>query len=222
MSSLHALSALGEMSASATQVDWRASIRHPMQRCGLSTVASAMKQKQRPLNTTDMPLHMIIPYENNPRAHPKKQIALLARLMKKYGVDQPIVVDEKNIILKGHGRLLAAMEAGFKTFPVVTRLGLNDDEKIALRIADNQVQLLSDWDDELLKQEIGKLDANFERELLGFKDAKIEAMFNPPDSKQQLSGLTFSVIVECEDEKDQSALLKKLGKMGLKCRALIS
>jgi len=168
-------------------------------------------------------LDKIVPYERNARAHPKKQITLLAKLMKKYGVDQPIVVDEKNVILKGHGRRLAALEAGFKTFPVITHKGLSEQEKIEVRIGDNQMALLSGWDDELLKVELAELQENgFELGELGFSDSKIDAMFEKQDAKQTLFGLKFSVIVECEDEKDQSATLMKLGKLGLKCRALIS
>jgi hypothetical protein len=116
-----------------------------------------------------VPLHEIIPYERNPRTHPPAQITLLAKLMKEHGVDQPIVVDEANVILKGHGRLLAAQEAGFETFPVVTHRGLSATEKTALRIEDNQVALLSGWDRGLLRGEMTELKvAGYDMPLLGF------------------------------------------------------
>lgn len=121
-----------------------------------------------------IPLREIIPYPQNPRTHPRAQITLLAELMKRHGVDQPIVVDEAGVILKGHGRLAAAHEAGFESFPVVRHLGLSDDDKRALRIADNQVALLAGWDSSLIKGELAELKvAGFNMPLLGFAESQL-------------------------------------------------
>lgn len=123
-------------------------------------------------------LDRIIPYEKNPRTHPQSQIDLLAKLMQRYGVDQPIVTDENGIILKGHGRKLAAVIAGFKTFPVVVHKGLSDEDKQALRIADNQTSLLSRWDDDLLRNEIEELfGEKYDLQLLGFNDGELNSFF---------------------------------------------
>jgi ParB-like chromosome segregation protein Spo0J len=120
------------------------------------------------------PLDRIVPYERNPRTHPEEQIALLARLMREHGVDQPIVVDEEGVIIKGHGRLMAARLAAFETFPVVVKRGLTEEQKRADRIADNQVALLSGWDVPLLKEELVDLrGAGFEMPLLAFSDAQL-------------------------------------------------
>ncbi len=116
----------------------------------------------------------IKPYPNNARTHSDEQIALLARLMTEHGVDQPIVVDENGVILKGHGRLKAAALAGFETFPVVVKRGLTEEQKRADRIADNQVALLAGWDMPLLKLELGGLlSAGFDMPLLGFDTAEL-------------------------------------------------
>jgi DNA modification methylase len=96
--------------------------------------------------------------------------------MKRHGVDQPIVVDEENVILKGHGRLAAAELAGFETFPVVRHVGLSETEKIAVRLADNQVGLLSGWDSALMTNELGGLKiAGFDLPLLGFAESQLTA-----------------------------------------------
>ena len=117
----------------------------------------------------------IIPYPNNARSHPASQVTLLASLFKAHGVDQPIVVDEAGMILKGHGRRLAAIEAEFAHFPVVQRFGLSEAEKIAIRLQDNQVALLSTWHPELIKAEITSLKATgFDLELLGFPVTQME------------------------------------------------
>jgi DNA modification methylase len=132
------------------------------------------------------PLTAITPYPQNARTHTDQQIELLANLMLRYGVDQPIVVDEAGVILKGHGRRLAAIKAGFETFPVVVQRGLSDDDKRALRIADNQVALLAGWDQDLMQLELGELKLHgFDLPLLGFGDAELAAFLNP--AKQGLT-----------------------------------
>lgn len=119
-------------------------------------------------------LDRIRPYPNNARTHPPGQITLLASMLKRWGADQPIVVDEAGVILKGHGRLLAALEAGLRDFPVVQRLGLPEEEKKALRLADNQVALLSGWDADLIKGELTELKlAGFDIPFLGFPEIQL-------------------------------------------------
>lgn len=134
-----------------------------------------MTKKMREIAPSkNWPIEKIIPYENNPRSHPPEQVRLLADLIGKYGPDQNIVVDEKGIILKGHGRLEAAVLAGLKTFPVTQRLGLSEADKRAIRISDNQVALLSGWNQELLRVELTELSHDgFDMNLLGFPDMQL-------------------------------------------------
>ena len=125
----------------------------------------------------------IKPYEDNPRHHTKAQVDHLAALMKRYGIDQPIVVDEDGVILKGHGRRLAAIEAGFTSFPVVVHRGLNDDDKKAMRIADNQTALLAAWDEKLLKAEVWKLPDDFNFNILGFTSKRLQDLLKPATTR---------------------------------------
>lgn len=127
------------------------------------------------------PLGKIVMYDRNPRTHPPAQIELLAKLLTRYGPDQPIVVDENGVILKGHGRLMAARMAGLKAFPVLQRRGLSEDDKISLRIGDNQSALLSGWDNELLRFEITELQASetFDLSLLGFGEVDLSKLLEP-------------------------------------------
>lgn len=99
----------------------------------------------------------IVPYARNARTHPASQVSLLAQILRKRGPDQPIVVDEQGIILKGHGRRLAAIEAGMTEFPVVVRTGLSEQEKREIRLEDNQVSLLAGYDPDLLRAEMSEL-----------------------------------------------------------------
>ena len=133
------------------------------------------------LHSEMRPIKDLIPYPNNTRTHPPEQIEMLAGMMQRYGVDQPIVVDEDNVILKGHGRRLAAIAAGFDVFPVATHHGLSDHEKRAMRIEDNKSALMAGWDQGLMKLEVGSLImAGYDVSLLGFDSYELDAFMSPP------------------------------------------
>lgn len=140
------------------------------------------KRRDDPFATSDgpkmrsgrAPLSRFKPYPNNPRTHPPGELALLAKILGTRGFDQPIVVDDAWVILKGHGRLDAATMAGLADAPYVQRLGLSETEKAALRIEDNAVPLLAGWSAELLKAEITTLKlAGYDLPLLGFPEVQL-------------------------------------------------
>ena len=126
-------------------------------------------------------LDRITPYAHNARTHPPAQITLLATLFRKYGPDQPIIVDENGVILKGHGRRLGAIEGELDGFWVEQRHGLTEADKVAMRIADNQTALMSGWDRELVRMEMHRLDATgYPMELLGFGKQELVAFQTQP------------------------------------------
>lgn len=118
----------------------------------------------------------IKPYANNAKKHPKEQIEKLAKHIADIGWDQPIVVDEDNFILKGHGRLLAAKKLGLEKIPVIKKLGLTEQQKKVVRIADNKIAE-SEWDYSFLKD-----DLEFLKDLnlldLNFTSSEIEKIFD--------------------------------------------
>ncbi len=132
------------------------------------------------------PLDKIKEYPNNPKNHPPAQIELLARIFRKYGPDQDIVVDEDGIIIKGHGRKSAAKLAEMKGYPVTQRIGLSDADKRGMRIQDNALPLLGSWDNQLVQFEIETLKrSGYEISLLGFGAAQLvqfETVPQPPGS----------------------------------------
>lgn len=85
------------------------------------------------------------------------------------------------VILKGHGRLLAALEAEFDSFPVVIRKGLSETDKVAMRMADNQVALLAGWDRELVRDQVQRLRLDgYQINLLGFSEVALRNWEAPP------------------------------------------
>jgi DNA modification methylase len=155
-------------------------------------------------NVSDWAIKDIKPYAKNPRTHPQDQITLLAEHMKRFGVDQPIVVDEDGVILKGHGRRMAAIEAGFKTYPVVVHKDLTEEEKDLVRVGDNQAALLSDWDPELIRLTVSDLQASgADLRLLGFPDTELKGFLQtdekPPADPDDLPELAKDPVVRRGD-----------------------
>lgn len=113
------------------------------------------------------PIQSVQPYELNAKIHDKAQVARIVESIKKFGWDQPIVVDKDGVIIKGHGRRLAAIEMGFKEVPVLVRDDLTEDQVRAARLADNRAAI-SDLDSSILQKELADLDFD----LTGIFDAK--------------------------------------------------
>ena len=117
------------------------------------------------------PIDELVPYENNPRTHSDVQLDRLVNSFKEFGFTNPILIDEDNNVIAGHGRLQAAQIAGLKTVPTITLAHLTPDQRRAYIIADNQLALNSGWDDDLLQAELKALgDAGFDLTLLGWGD----------------------------------------------------
>lgn len=106
---------------------------------------------------THWPIEDITPYEMNVKKHDIAQVSGIANAIRRFGFDQPIVVDRNGVIIKGHGRRLAAIELGMKTVPVWHRKDLTVEEARASRLADNRVAQ-SDIDTEMLRTELSTME----------------------------------------------------------------
>ena len=84
-------------------------------------------------------IELLTKYKNNTKTHPDSQVDKIANSIKSYGFDQPIAVDTEGVIIKGHGRLMAALKLGMKKVPVIVRADLTLIQAAASRIADNKV-----------------------------------------------------------------------------------
>ena len=109
------------------------------------------------MNIENMKVKDLIPYEKNAKKHDKTQIANVAESIKRFGFAQPLVVDKDNVLIIGHCRLLAAKQLKLREVPVVKMEDLTEDQVKQLRLLDNKLNE-SDWDMELLMDEVGDLD----------------------------------------------------------------
>lgn len=99
----------------------------------------------------------LTPYGLNAKKHDDKQVDNVANSIKRFGWQQPIVIDENGVVVIGHCRLMAAKKLKLKEVPVTVASGLTEDEIKELRIADNKTNE-SPWDLGLLADEIEGLD----------------------------------------------------------------
>lgn len=105
----------------------------------------------------NMKITDIIPYERNAKMHDQVQINNVAESIKQFGFAQPLVIDKDNNLIIGHCRLIAAKKLKMRTVPVVRMDDLDEDQVQKLRLLDNKLNE-SDWDFDILGEDIPKLD----------------------------------------------------------------
>jgi DNA modification methylase len=121
------------------------------------------------------------PAERNARTHSKKQIRRIASSIKEFGFLNPVIVDDTNMILAGHGRFEAARQVGLTHVPVVRFDHLTAAQKRAYLIADNRIAEQAGWDREMLAIELGELIdllpiEGFDISLTGFDTPEIDLL----------------------------------------------
>ncbi|MBX3574483.1 MAG: ParB N-terminal domain-containing protein, partial [Mesorhizobium sp.] len=119
-------------------------------------------------------------YPRNARRRARNQILKIAASIDEFGFTNPILVDEKDEIIAGHGRLEAAIHLKLTTVPVLRVSGLSDVQKKGLRLADNKLGEGSSWDPELLKLELADLTlTDFDVTLTAFETIEIDKWLTP-------------------------------------------
>lgn len=105
-----------------------------------------------------LPIKALKPYEKNTRKHQKKDVDNIARSIEKFGMNDPIGIWKDNIIVEGHGRLLACKQLGMTEVPCVRLDHLTDEQRREYAIAHNATAELSEWDLDILPDELAELD----------------------------------------------------------------
>ena len=113
----------------------------------------------------------LTPYPANAKKHPAEQVQHIANSIREFGFRQPIVVDADNVVVIGHGRLMAAKALGLDSVPVVRADDLTDEQIRALRLADNKTNE-SEWDFAELEAELAELSMDFDMKEFGFDDVQ--------------------------------------------------
>jgi len=120
------------------------------------------------------------PWARNARTHSKKQLRQIAQSIETFGFTNPVLIDQANTILAGHGRVEAAKMLGMATVPCLRIEHMTQAEKRAYVIADNKLALNAGWDDGILAEELKGLlateDLGFNIGVIGFEVAEIDSL----------------------------------------------
>ncbi len=132
------------------------------------------------------------PYGQNNRTHTAKSVARLKGSIEQFGFVVPILASGDGDIIAGHGRLEATKQLGLDHVPVVKADHLSDAEIRALRIADNKLAELSDWNEEALQIELEELmdlsfagELEFDLDITGFELLEIDIIIGGAQTPQE-------------------------------------
>lgn len=158
----------------------------------------------------------LIPYINNSRTHSEEQVNQIVASINEFGFTNPLLIDEKDNIIAGHGRLLASKKLKMEEVPCIVLSGLTEAQKKAYIIADNKMALNAGWDDELLKIELENLkELDFDLELTGFDVDELDDIFQA-EEKQEIVEDDFD-IEPPEEPKAKLGDIYQLGNHRLMC-----
>lgn len=155
----------------------------------------------------------IQPYPKNAKKHPKKQVEQVAKSIKEFGMNQPIVVDKQGVIIVGHGRYEALQSLGWEVKPEwIKVVDLTEEQANAYRLADNKLNE-SDWDMTLVIEELKGLSpemldlTGFEKDLIIESDEKDDEVPETPEEPKSKLGDLYELgghRVLCGDSTNKS------------------
>ena len=165
----------------------------------------------------------LIPYFNNSRTHSESQVKQIAASIREFGFTNPILIDEEQTIIAGHGRVMAAEVLSMSTVPCIRLSGLSEAQRKAYVIADNKLALNAGWDIDALSIEINQLaDLDFNLDILGFDIQELASILDGEkegtEPKEESYSEIFNIVIECKDEEEQEKIFNRLDAEGYKCR----
>ena len=173
------------------------------------------------MNIIEKNLTDIKPYEKNPRKN-DNAVEYVANSIKEFGFKVPIVIDKNGVIVAGHTRYKASKKLGLEKVPCIIADDLTPEQIKAYRLADNKVSEKSEWDFDLLQDELADLNELIDMSAFDF-DINIDVEETPATERKDLSDEieeTFEVIIECDNEEQQAEIYEKMRGEGFKCRVL--
>ena len=118
-------------------------------------------------------------YENNAKLHPAEQIEQIKKSIQEFGFNDPIAIDENNVIIEGHGRYIACKELGIKEVPIIRLNNLDEEHKRAYMLVHNKLTMNSDFDIDTLNFELEEISLDMSK--FGFDIPILEENEEPED-----------------------------------------
>ena len=141
------------------------------------------RERQKPANSQltiqHRPIDGLRLDARNPREHSQKQIAQIAESIRAFGFNVPVLINDENKIIAGHGRVLACKLLGMTAIPTICLAHLSPEQIKAFIIADNKLTENSTWNEILLGEQLkslSEIDLNFSLEATGFQMGEIDVL----------------------------------------------
>jgi len=163
----------------------------------------------------------LIPFPNNPKIHTAEQIDAIAANISRFGFDQPILIDDDDTILKGHGRQLGARKAGCAKVPTIVHKGLSFEEKWAIVISDNALPAMTGFDQVCLNvglTSLAKIDFDLKLAGLGhmaLSQQMLAAAAEPEAKAAKTKTTIFLTVANRHAKKAKTAVIKALDEAGI-------
>ena len=151
----------------------------------------------------------------NPKAHPEDQVEEILASIHEFGWTQPILVDEDDNIIAGHGRDLAAIKGKLPLEAVIVARGWSEAQKIAYRLNDNFVPTRAPWRPEMVTADMAALkEMNFDVSALGLDTIlelpELEDIIPPPPKTSRSKTTIFVSVLNQDVEKARKAIISAL------------
>ena len=144
--------------------------------------------------------------QRNARKHNEKSVNGVAESLRLFGQQKPIVVDEAGVVIAGNATVRAARSLGWTSVAAVSFVGTKD-QKTAFAIADNRTAELSEWNPDVLLEQISELSEDFDLDLLGLSSSEVADLMNVPDldpgeNSFEIDGAEFMTVKLTPEQAD--------------------
>ena len=147
----------------------------------------------------------IVEYKNNVKIHTQEQIEQIMTSIERYGNNDPIAIDENNVIIEGHGRYLALKELGEIEIPVIQLKHLTEEQKREYILVHNKLTMNTGFDIEKLKTELEMIDFDmtlFNFQELNFNEDILSELFEDVEDKKSNKEKEVIVCPHCGEVID--------------------
>ena len=152
------------------------------------------------MNIKKLLLKSIKPYDGNPRKISPAAVAAVRKSIEDFGYNSPITVDADYVIITGHTRHRALTELGWKHAEVVVVDNLSEEQVRRLRVIDNRVGELAEWDKDMLRDEMRAIGGDGEMSAW-FSDAELKRLLGALDEAPESSPPSAEEIERVQKEK---------------------
>ena len=143
-------------------------------------------------------------YENNAKLHPAEQVEQIKKSIQEFGFNDPIAIDENNVIIEGHGRYIACKELGIKEVPIIRLNNLDEEHKRAYMLVHNKLTMNSDFDIDTLNFELEEISLDmsefgFEVDTLNVDELGTDFEL-PNGNKEPFMQITYTLATQQAEE----------------------